>query len=165
MKNKRATYALRFKPLGLIESGVTTVNHNLADRNRAVYVLAAVLAAPILILVIGYCSRTNPLDGKLPYSLLIAVPLSLWIATRRERHVGTNRIPGACSKAESVLFGLARSLELIALLWLPSAAQYMGSLSDLFGFVLFAKAALFLNYAYWVLHFVKLDRVSKDVTT
>ena len=111
------------------------------------------IIAPFVIETIGFLTHTNPLGLDSPWGFIFAIPTFAWMARRASYHAG--KTPGVpCElkqKIASLCFGIARTFEIVILIWLPLELFNAKIDNDWVSFVIIAKLTVYLNFVYWLM--------------
>lgn len=130
-----------------------TVQRQIDSMAKDMVIRLILLTAPFLVLAGGVLTRTDPLSFDTPWGFMVGFPLTFWVVRRCGAHSGRSIwIPNEeKEKVSALLFGFARTFEIIVLLWLPQQVFHLDLRSEFLLFLVIAKMTVYLSYGFWVI--------------
>lgn len=114
------------------------------------WVLWLLWIAPLVILGIGFLSRTNPLSIHAFYGIPAGIVISGWLVRQCDRVSEWHPLFPKRNKPSAFLFGFTRTWEIIVILWIPDDLWDKDHLSsEMLFFLVVVKVVAYMNYLYW----------------
>jgi signal transduction histidine kinase len=130
--------------------GQQTMSSNMSSKVSLKWVLLLLWIAPLVILGIGFLSRTDPLSIQSFYGIPIGMIISGWLVRQCDRVSEWHPLVPKKNKPSAFLFGFTRTCEIILILWIPDDLWDKEHLSiETLLFLAAVKVVAYMNYLYW----------------